>query len=317
MPARSPAPQQGPAVQLLHAPPRSGDDLMLDPGWTAGAVDGGRHRTSPSATLLRGPNPAPERRRTSARGAGEEVRWCGVPDPVEEMGVLLDGLARTSTCSVVRLRRGGRLGRGLAGPYGGHDLGELLERVALLLAERYRERPEELKLLDLERGIRPTGSRTRRWSATSATRTASPAPWRGREHLDYLGELGIRYLHLMPLLAPREGDSDGGHGRRLPRRRPPAGDHGRPGAAVRAGQAAGMSVCVDLVLNHCAAEHDWAVAARAGDPEAEAIPRSSPTGSRSTPTSGPRRGLPRLRAWQLQLRPRDRASGPANSSSGT
>ena len=38
---------------------------------------------------------------------------------------------------------------------------------------------------------------------------ASPAPWRG-SHLDYLGELGIRYLHLMPLLAPREGDSDGG-----------------------------------------------------------------------------------------------------------
>ena len=25
------------------------------------------------------------------------------------------------------------------------------------------------------------------------------------EHLDYLGELGVRYLHLMPLLAPREG----------------------------------------------------------------------------------------------------------------
>ena len=33
----------------------------------------------------------------------------------------------------------------------------------------------------------------------------------------------------------------------------------------------GMSVCVDLVLNHCAAEHEWAVAARAGDPEAEAM----------------------------------------------
>ena len=33
----------------------------------------------------------------------------------------------------------------------------------------------------------------------------------GVSGLDYLGELGVRYLHLMPLLAPREGDSDGGY----------------------------------------------------------------------------------------------------------
>jgi amylosucrase len=32
-----------------------------------------------------------------------------------------------------------------------------------------------------------------------------------RQRLDYLAELGVTYLHLMPLLAPREGDSDGGY----------------------------------------------------------------------------------------------------------
>src|SRR3712207_7360624 len=32
-----------------------------------------------------------------------------------------------------------------------------------------------------------------------------------RDHLDYLGELGITYLHLMPLLKPREGENDGGY----------------------------------------------------------------------------------------------------------
>ena len=49
-----------------------------------------------------------------------------------------------------------RPGRGAGGSYGeGHDLGELLERVTVLLAERYAERAEELKLLDLERSIRP------------------------------------------------------------------------------------------------------------------------------------------------------------------
>ena len=50
--------------------------------------------------------------------------------------------------------------------------------------------------------------------------------------LDYLAELGVRYLHLMPLLAPRRG----GQRRRLrgaglPRGRPAAGHDGRPGAS--------------------------------------------------------------------------------------
>ena len=31
------------------------------------------------------------------------------------------------------------------------------------------------------------------------------------QHLPYLDELGVRYLHLMPLLRPRDGDNDGGY----------------------------------------------------------------------------------------------------------
>ena len=31
------------------------------------------------------------------------------------------------------------------------------------------------------------------------------------EHLDYLDELGVRYVHLMPLLRTRPGDNDGGY----------------------------------------------------------------------------------------------------------
>ena len=29
--------------------------------------------------------------------------------------------------------------------------------------------------------------------------------------MDYLRDLGVSYLHLMPLLQPREGDNDGGY----------------------------------------------------------------------------------------------------------
>jgi amylosucrase len=201
----------------------------------------------------------------------------GVPGGVEgRVRAVLEGLpGRDVDLFVVRLRRWwADLVEGLRGPYGGRrDLDGLLERVAVLLAERYRERAEELKLLDLERSIRPD------WFQDPGMvgyvcytdRFAGTLEGVGR-HLDYLGELGVRYLHLMPLLAPREGDSDGGYAVRDYRAVDP-----RLGTMEDlerlCGQARrrGISVCVDLVLNHCAAEQSWALAARAGDPEAEAM----------------------------------------------
>ena len=88
-----------------------------------------------------------------------------------------------------------------------------------------------------------------------------------RQHLDYLAELGVTYLHLMPLLWPREGENDGGYA---------VADY----AAVdpRIGTMAdlqalagdlherGMALCIDLVLNHTAREHEWARRALAGKP---------------------------------------------------
>src|SRR4029453_3818645 len=160
---------------------------------------------------------------------------------------------------------GGRTGGGT--PWGVRGGG------AGLLAERYREGGEELKLLDLERSIRPD------WFQDPATigyvcyadRFAGTLEGVG-DHLDYLGELGVRYLHLMPLLAPREGDSDGGYAVRDYRAvDPPLGTMEGLERLCGLARRGGISVCVALVLNHCAAEHQWALAARAGDPEAEAM----------------------------------------------
>jgi amylosucrase len=86
--------------------------------------------------------------------------------------------------------------------------------------------------------------------------------------VDYLRELGVTYLHLMPLLQPRPGENDGGYA---------VMDYGRvredlgtmADLAALAGQLHdnGISLTLDLVLNHVAAEHDWAERARAGDPK--------------------------------------------------
>jgi len=47
-----------------------------------------------------------------------------------------------------------------------------------------------------------------------------------REKIPYLKELGVTYLHLMPLLEPREGRNDGGYAVRLPVGRSRPGDDG-------------------------------------------------------------------------------------------
>lgn len=86
------------------------------------------------------------------------------------------------------------------------------------------------------------------------------------EHLDYLDELGVTYLHVMPVLRARPGENDGGYA-------VTAYDEVDPSLGTMEDLRAlaghlhehGINLCVDVVLNHTAAEHPWAVQARAGD----------------------------------------------------
>ena len=97
--------------------------------------------------------------------------------------------------------------------------------------------------------------------------TASPGRWRACASASpYLRELGVNYLHLMPLLAARPAPNDGGYA---------VADYGAVEPALGTMDdlralaadlhARGMALCVDLVLNHTAREHAWAQAALAGD----------------------------------------------------
>jgi amylosucrase len=87
-----------------------------------------------------------------------------------------------------------------------------------------------------------------------------------RERLGYLRELGVGYLHLMPLLRARPQPNDGGYA---------VADYGAVEPALGTMddlrelaaelRARGMALCIDVVLNHTAREHAWAQAALAGD----------------------------------------------------
>ena len=87
-----------------------------------------------------------------------------------------------------------------------------------------------------------------------------------RERIPYLKELGVTYLHLMPLLESREGRDDGGYAVTDYRAVDP--DLGTM-ADLRTLAAdlheEGIHLALDFVMNHTAREHEWARAAVEGD----------------------------------------------------
>jgi amylosucrase len=157
---------------------------------------------------------------------------------------------------------------GLTAAYSPSEVNELAERVIALAAAAYRDRDPELSRLDQVRTLEPDWFQSPRMLgyATYADRFAGDLEGVG-ERIGYLKELGVTYLHLMPLLLPRPGDSDGGYAVADYRTvRPDLGAMADLSALARELRHDGISLVVDLVLNHVAREHAWAVAARAGDP---------------------------------------------------
>jgi amylosucrase len=91
------------------------------------------------------------------------------------------------------------------------------------------------------------------------------------ERASYLRDLGVGYLHLMPLLTPRPAPNDGGYAVQDYRSvRPDLGTVDDLRTLTGTLRDHGISLCLDLVLNHVAREHAWAEAARAGDAEKRA-----------------------------------------------
>jgi amylosucrase len=85
------------------------------------------------------------------------------------------------------------------------------------------------------------------------------------DRIPYLEELGVTYLHLMPIFARPEGPNDGGYAvSDYQRVHPPLGTVTDLEKAAAALHERGMSLAVDFVFNHTAADHRWAVGARMG-----------------------------------------------------
>ncbi len=149
--------------------------------------------------------------------------------------------------------------------------GDRADQVALhlvdLAAAAYRDREPALHRLDQRRILRPDWLQEPRMFgyAAYADRFAGTLAAVG-QRIGYLQELGVTYLHLMPLLLPRDGDNDGGYAVADYRQvRADLGSIADLRALAAALRQQGISLVLDLVLNHVAREHIWAQRARAGE----------------------------------------------------
>src|SRR3954454_14095636 len=151
---------------------------------------------------------------------------------------------------------------------------ELLATIAAMAAAR----PVELRALDHEREVTPDWLHREQAIGYVAYVDKFAGTLAGvRERLPYLRELGVGYLHLMPLLRARPAPNDGGYA---------VADYGVVEPALGTMddlralaadlRATGMALCVDVVLNHTAQEHPWARAAVAGDERMLAFYRTFP-----------------------------------------
>jgi amylosucrase len=143
------------------------------------------------------------------------------------------------------------------------QFGALLDAIAATS----RDRDPELCRLDHEREITPDWLQREQAVGYVCYVDRFAGTLAGvRERLPYLRELGVNYLHLMPLLAARPEPNDGGYAvADYGAVEPSLGTMEDLRALAADMRAHGMTLCIDVVLNHTAREHAWARAALAGD----------------------------------------------------
>ena len=151
----------------------------------------------------------------------------------------------------------------------GEQCDGLVERLLRIALAAAAARPADLRDVDRRREIDPRWYQHQRmvgYVAYTDRFAGTLEKLSGR--LDHLAELGVTYLHLMPLLKPRAGANDGGYAVADYRAVDPRlGTMDDLAALATELRGRDMSLCVDLVLNHTAREHPWARGWIDGDPD--------------------------------------------------
>lgn len=128
------------------------------------------------------------------------------------------------------------------------------------LAELYVARDPDLKHLDVQREHEPGWIMSQHWVQTMLYVDRFSQNLKGfLKKIDYLEELGVNYVHLMPLLKMPSDQNDGGYAvsdyRTVDKRFGSMSDIRHIAKTFR---QKNMLLELDLVLNHTSHEHEWA-----------------------------------------------------------
>jgi glycosidase len=156
----------------------------------------------------------------------------------------------------------------LYGLYGLHyDFYYHLEQILRTVAEMSAARPDSLKALDRQREATPLWFQSEQMMGGVCYVDLFAGNLAGiRARIPYFKELGLTYLHLMPLFRAPEGNNDGGYAVSSYREVSPAlGTMDELAELAADLRQNGISLVLDFVFNHTADEHEWALRVLAGD----------------------------------------------------
>lgn len=144
-----------------------------------------------------------------------------------------------------------------------------LEDLLVSLARAWFARPNDLRKLDKARETNPLWFQSNQMLGGVCYVDLFANNIEGiKSRIPYFKELGLTYLHLMPLFKAPESENDGGYAVSSYREvHPPLGTMEQLAELARELRNAGISLVVDLVFNHTADEHTWAEHAKTGDDE--------------------------------------------------
>lgn len=142
-----------------------------------------------------------------------------------------------------------------------------LEQILLGAVQMFVSRPAHLKSLDVEREANLNWFQSESMVGAVCYVDLFAGNLQGiRTQIPYFEELGLTYLHLMPLFRAPEENNDGGYAVSSFREvNPDIGTMDELAALASELRQHGISLVLDFVFNHTSNEHDWARKALAGE----------------------------------------------------
>ena len=147
------------------------------------------------------------------------------------------------------------------------DFHFFLKRLVETLATNYIDRPKKFKEVDKQREEDHNWFLHQRWVGMALYANGFADDLDDLlNKVDYLSDLGVNLVHILPTLKCPEGKSDGGYAVSDFRNVDPRlGNNESIEAITNALHERGSLIALDIVVNHTSDEHEWACKAREND----------------------------------------------------